>query len=416
MYRKHLKEMELSSSSKNSSQNKTGMKTIDAISEIPVVNSALNNVTEYYGKMKKESNLLFRTSLNLAELSVSVMSIAATPITTLCKRPIDSVDSYLCNKLHDLEHSYPTITKPTDQLTATAYTQARQIYDQTLKQPIDKISNIKEGVLKMGTDSIDSIKTYSCDQINRSAVLGVRVMDACLETSLAKMFTDPVLNFTENALDYLIPETTNTTTSGAVKCTSQQGTTLKRLFDINSRVCRRLYQTTFEQLNKIHVQFEATIKKLQSLKQLSDAFYSGSRDRFVDTMQSVKQSTLVSRCLTVVNRENLSIQKIETFMKSSYRAILDDVAQMIEKYMSLVKNFPITFNGSKIRQTVENLINQLNKESFSVILNYSIDQLKSINESLVSYTNQMFQVVNNSRIANLLTAKQGQLKSAAQQQ
>ena len=87
MYRKHLKEMELSSSSKNSSQNKTGMKTIDAISEIPVVNSALNNVTEYYGKMKKDSNLLFRTSLNLAELSVSVMSIAATPITTLCKRP-----------------------------------------------------------------------------------------------------------------------------------------------------------------------------------------------------------------------------------------------------------------------------------------------------------------------------------------
>lgn len=55
------------------------------------------------------------------------------------------------------------------------------------------------------------------------------------------------------------------------------------------------------------------------------------------------------------------LKKIETFMKSSYRAILDDVAQMIEKYMSLVKNFPITFNGSKIRQTVENLINQLNK-------------------------------------------------------
>lgn len=96
MYRKHLKEMELSSSSKNSSQNKTGMKTIDAISEIPVVNSALNNVTEYYGKMKKDSNLLFRTSLNLAELSVSVMSIAATPITTLCKRPSTNLEHLSC--------------------------------------------------------------------------------------------------------------------------------------------------------------------------------------------------------------------------------------------------------------------------------------------------------------------------------
>lgn len=54
-------------------------------------------------------------------------------------------------------------------------------------------------------------------------------------------------------------------------------------------------------------------------------------------------------------------KKMELFMKNSYRAILDDVAQMIEKYMSLVKNFPITFNGSKIRQTIEGLISQINK-------------------------------------------------------
>lgn len=70
----------------SSANNKTGIRTIDAISEIPVVNSALNNVTEYYGKVK-ERNALLRTSLNLAELSVSVMSLAATPITSLCKKP-----------------------------------------------------------------------------------------------------------------------------------------------------------------------------------------------------------------------------------------------------------------------------------------------------------------------------------------
>lgn len=52
---------------------------------------------------------------------------------------------------------------------------------------------------------------------------------------------------------------------------------------------------------------------------------------------------------------------MELFMRSSYRAILTDVSHMIEKYMSLVKNFPITFNGSKIRQTIESLVSQLNK-------------------------------------------------------
>jgi hypothetical protein len=37
---------------------------------------------------------------------------------------------------------------------------------------------------------------------------------------------------------------------------------------------------------------------------------------------------------------------------------------MLEKYMSLVNNFPIAFNGTKLRQNVESLIAQLNKVSF----------------------------------------------------
>jgi hypothetical protein len=65
---------------------KTGIKTIDHISEIPVVNSALNNVTDYYSKVK-ETNTLLRTSLNLAEMSVKTMAFAATPIAHLCKKP-----------------------------------------------------------------------------------------------------------------------------------------------------------------------------------------------------------------------------------------------------------------------------------------------------------------------------------------
>lgn len=80
MYRKHLREQEEMESSK------TGSKTIDHISEIPMVNFALSNVTDYYGKMK-EKNSILRTSFNLAELSVKTMAFAATPITTICKKP-----------------------------------------------------------------------------------------------------------------------------------------------------------------------------------------------------------------------------------------------------------------------------------------------------------------------------------------
>lgn len=52
---------------------------------------------------------------------------------------------------------------------------------------------------------------------------------------------------------------------------------------------------------------------------------------------------------------------MEVVAKSYYKAILTDANAMIDKYMSLVKNFPIVFNGSKVKQTIENLMNQLNK-------------------------------------------------------
>jgi len=83
MYRKHLKEMEP----------RTGSKTIDRIAEIPVVNTALANVSDYYGNLKQK-NFMLRTSCNLAELSLKTMAFAATPITTICKKPIETVDTF----------------------------------------------------------------------------------------------------------------------------------------------------------------------------------------------------------------------------------------------------------------------------------------------------------------------------------
>ena len=55
-------------------------------------------------------------------------------------------------------------------------------------------------------NSIDSLKTYGYDQFNKSADLGVKMFDACLENKYAKLLTDPVLTFTEKSLNYWLPE------------------------------------------------------------------------------------------------------------------------------------------------------------------------------------------------------------------
>ena len=388
MYRKHLKEME----------NKTGIKTIDHISEIPVVNSALNNVTDYYSKVKERSSLL-RTSCNLAEMSIKTMAFAATPIASLCKKPIDSVDTFLYDKLHELEHNYPTIVKPTDQLTSALNSQAKLLYSKTVQEPIDLLTNIKERTITYGSNTVQAVFNA-----------GVDTVDAALENKFAKMLTNPLLDLTERSLDYWLPneqllryDAVNPETSSEADSEQhKEHRTLRRIYDINNRVYKHVYQTTFTQLSKIHFQFENTLTKLQQLKQLTDSFYSSSRERVATTLQSVSNNTLLAQCLSVVNRDNLSLERLDQLSRQYSKAILTDVTQMVEKYLALVKSFPVVFNATRLRQTVDNLMSQLNKDSFSTYLTSALDQLKTIHQALLSYTNQMFQVVNDSRITQFL--------------
>jgi hypothetical protein len=160
MYRKHLKEMESLDSNKNTTNNNnnnnkltTGIKTIDRLADLPIVNTAFTNVSDYYGRVK-DKNFLLRTSCNLAELSFRTMAFAASPITSLAKKPILSVDSYLCDKVDELEHSYPIIAKPTEQLTADVNSQAKEVYDKTLKAPIDTLNSMKDKTVAYGTDTV----------------------------------------------------------------------------------------------------------------------------------------------------------------------------------------------------------------------------------------------------------------------
>lgn len=397
MYRKHCNEMEQAPA-------KTGIKTIDRISELPVVNTALTNVTDYYGKVK-EKNVLLRTSCNLAELSLKTFAYAATPITSLCKKPIESVDSYLYGKVDSLEHSFPVISKPTDQL-------ARNIYDLTLKQPIDSFNNFKGDITTYSTDKLNSIRSFGCDQISKSAELGVSVVEACLENRFSKLITLPILDYTERQLDYWIPtEKSDANGHMIVVDDSCAPRTLRRIYNINNRLYNHLYQTTFNQLNRIHDRFESVISKLEVLKQIMQMGYEEAKDRIVTTLQSTSQLSLVSQCMNVINKRNISLERLEMMARNNYKLIINEVYQMIDRYMALVKNFPVVANGTKLKQTIDNFTAQLKMESFSPYLNNTIEQLRNMHLALISYTNQMFQVVNNLKPMNLLNSKPNGIKS-----
>lgn len=352
----------------------TGLKTIDKIAEIPVVDTALNKVTDMYGQVK-DRNALLRTGCNLAEMSLRTLKFASGPITTLMQRPINSVDTYLSEKVDMIETTYPSITQPADQITSAAYSQAKELYEKTTEmyyKPKETLYNFKELTVSTAT---------TC---------GSRVLDSCLENKYAKVVTDPALDYAEKTLNYYWPTEEDM---------GQEGQrTVTRLYNINKRVYNRVYDATFIQLSKLHAAFERTIEKMKSLKSLLEEVFV-MRTRQV--VSAASQLTLVQRCQNYMVENNWSLEQFEQLSRGYYKAILADVNDILDKYMSLVKNFPAYLNGSLFREKIEVLKNLLNKEAFSIYLGLTIDYLKTINQSLVTYTNKMIEVAGESK--NTLT-------------
>lgn len=224
--------------------------------------------------------------------------------------------------------------------------QAKLIYNKTVQEPIDMLNSIKERTLTLGANTVQNVVKRGVDSV-----------DAALETRLAKLLTNPVLDFTEKSLDYLLPPNTPSSSPSLATELDSHPTTLRRIFDINNR----LYQYTFVQLGNLHAQFELTINKLQTLKTLLDSAVNGSKQRLSQTLDSVSKNSLVARCASVIDKNNLSLEKLDSLSRGYSRAILGDVNQILEKYMNVVKNFPVVFNGTRLKQIVDNLLNSLNK-------------------------------------------------------
>ena len=122
------------------------------------------------------------------------------------------------------------------------------------------------------------------------------------------MLTDPVLDFTEKSLNYLLPTATYAQTLiNGVPLTEeeiQNPTTIKRIYNIN----KRIYDTTFNQLTYLHMQFERTIEKLKGLKSLFESFYLKSKTQVSAFADTVAKNSLVARCTDFIQKNDISLK------------------------------------------------------------------------------------------------------------
>jgi len=373
-------------------ESKTGIKTIDKLAEIPVVNTVVTNASDYYGKVK-ESNILLKTSLNLAELSFRTAGYAASPIATYWKAPLDSVDTYLSGQVDLIEHNYPVITKPTEQFTAS--------FNEIREKTVGDLKNY-------GTSTVQTALTNGFESFKKSSESGLQAVDSLLENKFAKLFTDPFLDLTEKSLDYFLPQQAKP--EGVQSEVAP--TTLRRLYNINNRVYTQLQQVTVQRFGKLHSEFEAIITKLKSLNRLSETLLADSKQRVSETYETVSKNTLVAQCIDYAQKNNLSLNTLETYTRDYYKVIMTEASSLIEKYLSQVKNLPAAVNGAQVKQTIDGLISQVNKETLSNYLAISIELLTKVQQTLVSYSTQLMQAINNNNSASqLLNSKPSEPKS-----
>lgn len=176
-----------------------------------------------------------------------------------------------------MEQTYPSINKPTDQIKDNAFQQAKFIYNKTVVEPID--------VLK-----------------ERTADLSISMLDTCLENRYAKLITNPILDLTEKSLDYLLPQHEMEQKKRALS--TGENKTLRRIYDINNR----LYTATFQQLDRLHFQFETMINKLNTLRDFSLLLASEAKDRVISSFKQVRENTLVSQCVNFIHQNKISLQ------------------------------------------------------------------------------------------------------------
>ena len=160
-------------------------------------------------------------------------------------------------------------------------------------------------VMRKGSSSLDSVRLYSYEKIHETADFGLRTVDSMLENKFAKLLTKPMLDLYEKSLKYLLPAEGESPTSATAETDT---TTLKRIFDINNRVYKHLYYSTFSQLSVVHDQFESKIRRLQAIKDVLEFAYADSKEKINSTLTNVTKNTLVSQCITLIEKNRISLE------------------------------------------------------------------------------------------------------------
>ncbi|KAK6188353.1 hypothetical protein SNE40_004540 [Patella caerulea] len=312
-------------------------KFIIRLGNLPMVHSAWNAGCGMYQKTK-DSNALFRMSLNIAEGSVKTVANTAMPLVGKVQPQIDYVNSIAVQQLAKLEQRYPVITKPADQVISDS----KEVCGNLVKPAVDRYN----AVVSVGTDQVKRVKKIGIDGFNKVQNVGQGVLDKTLETSCGKFVAnqvDTVLTFSENCVDKYLPEDQDETSKMEVDMVTKNPIT--RVSVISNKVRQRMYKQAMTDLKQVKVRSQDAINKLKfnvDLIEYARSSIDGAKTHAGQTWTKLTMEEDISDPKTLEDKSIVVARSLARQVRSSVTTLTSfagNQSEFLNNQMKLAKQY-----------------------------------------------------------------------------
>lgn len=300
MYRKSIMEQE-----------KEQEQFVNRLTSLPVVSTAVTQACSLYQRTK-ESNQVFRTSLNLAESSIKTFADTSKPYLEKYQPQLETVNKIACDQLEKLEERYPVITKPTDELV----NDGKEVCQAALKPAIDRVNAVKQygsDKYNQGKEQMDKVVQMGQTTVQTVKDMSMNVYSRTLETSYGQYVAGKVndaLTLSEGYINKYLPaeeveEKENGDEREEVEMDEYPQDPVTRAQALTNKVRRRMYKRAVREFKGIQMRSQENLQKLNftvDLIQYAKANVDSAKEKLGETVEAAQNK--ISSTWSEIKAEN----------------------------------------------------------------------------------------------------------------
>lgn len=270
---------------------------VTRLASLPVVNTAVTQACNLYQRTK-ESNQVFRTSLNLAESSIKSVAETSKPYLEKYQPQLETMNKIACSQLEKLEEKCPAITKPTDELV----NDGKEACQAVLKPAVDCVNAVKQygsDKYNQGKEQVDKVVQMGTNTVKSVKDIGMTVVSKSMETTYGQFVAGKMNNALTLSEDYInkyLPaeedeEKENEDEKEEVEMDEYPQDPVTRAQALTTKVRRRMYKRAIREFKGIQMRSQENLQKLNftvDLIQYAKTNMDSAKEKLGETMDAAQ--------------------------------------------------------------------------------------------------------------------------------